>query len=49
VTSSTHERKSKTNIIVKGSKIYLKHNTLGDDVPVVIIMKVTRGECFSPR
>ena len=26
VTSSTHERKSKTNIAAKGGKIYLKHN-----------------------
>ena len=26
VTSSTHERKSKTNIAHKNGKIYLKHN-----------------------
>lgn len=26
VTSSTHERKSKTNIAAKNGKIYLKHN-----------------------
>jgi hypothetical protein len=26
VTSSTHERKSKTNIVHKNGKIYLKHN-----------------------
>lgn len=32
VTSSTHERKSKTNIAVKHEKLYLRHNTFGDDV-----------------
>lgn len=26
VTSSTHERKSKTNIAARNGKIYLKHN-----------------------
>ena len=38
--SSTHERKSKTNLIVKSGKLYIKHNTLSEDVPVVIILKV---------
>lgn len=32
VTSSTHERKSKTNIIVKNTRIFLRHNTFGDEV-----------------
>ena len=39
VTSSTHEKKSKTNIIVKKNKYYLKHNTMADDIPIVIIFK----------
>ena len=26
VTSSTHERKSKTNIVINKGKLYLKHN-----------------------
>eukprot|EP00053_Salpingoeca_punica_P018423 m.180595 g.180595 ORF g.180595 m.180595 type:complete len:1139 (+) comp17430_c0_seq1:156-3572(+) len=39
VTSSTHERKSRTGICVKGGRFYLKHNTLSDDVPLAIIMK----------
>ncbi len=26
VTSSTHERKSKTNIVMNKGKLYLKHN-----------------------
>jgi len=29
VTSSTHERKSKTNIAARNGKIYLKHNAFG--------------------
>ncbi|KAJ4436785.1 DNA-directed RNA polymerase III subunit RPC2 [Periplaneta americana] len=39
VTSSTHEKKSRTNLIVKNGKYYLKHNTLQDDIPVAIIFK----------
>ena len=40
ITSSTHERKSKAYIIVKnGGRVYLKHNTLGDDIPIVIVFK----------
>lgn len=39
VTSSTHERKSKTYIITKNEKIYLKHNSIGEDIPIVIILK----------
>ena len=39
VTSSTHERKSKTNCVVKHSKLYLKHNAFSDDVNVFVVMK----------
>ena len=39
VTSSTHERKSKTHIISKGGKFALRHNTMSDDVPVVVALK----------
>ncbi|CAK9196787.1 unnamed protein product [Sphagnum troendelagicum] len=39
VTSSTHERKSKTNIIVKHERIFLRHNTFSDDVPIVVVLK----------
>ena len=39
ITSSTHERKSKAYIFMKNGKIYLKNNTLGDDVPIAIILK----------
>jgi DNA-directed RNA polymerase III subunit RPC2 len=36
VTSSTHERKSKTNII--------RHNSFVDDVPIVAVLKVRKRE-----
>ncbi|KAF3989455.1 hypothetical protein FT662_02821 [Candidozyma haemuli var. vulneris] len=39
VTSSTHERKSKTYVISKNDKIYLKHNSIAEDVPIVIALK----------
>ncbi|KAK6204592.1 DNA-directed RNA polymerase III [Scheffersomyces amazonensis] len=39
VTSSTHERKSKTYVITKNDKIYLKHNSIGEDIPIVIVLK----------
>ena len=39
VTSSTHERKSKTNLVMKAGKILMRHNTFADDVPVVIVLK----------
>lgn len=39
ITSSTHERKSKAYILMKGGKVYLKNNTLGEDVPIAIVLK----------
>jgi len=39
VTSSTHEKKSRTNIAVKHGKYYLRHNTLQEDVLVIIILR----------
>ena len=40
ITSSTRERKSKAYMIVKnGGRVYLKHNTLGDDIPIVVVLK----------
>jgi DNA-directed RNA polymerase III subunit RPC2 len=41
VSSSTHERKSKTAIFVKHNKIYMKHNSVAEDIPVAIFMKVS--------
>ena len=39
VTSSTHERKSKTSIAVKHGKLYLRHNTFADEIPVLVVLK----------
>eukprot|EP00051_Salpingoeca_urceolata_P012068 m.150055 g.150055 ORF g.150055 m.150055 type:complete len:1163 (-) comp17366_c0_seq2:25-3513(-) len=39
VTSSTAERKSRTAVVVKQSKFYVRHNSLADDVPLVIVLK----------
>ncbi|KAK9453154.1 hypothetical protein V1511DRAFT_505784 [Dipodascopsis uninucleata] len=39
VTSSTHERKSKTYILTKHNKIYLKHNSISEDIPIVLALK----------
>ena len=39
VTSSTHEKKSRTVVISKSGKIYMKHNTFTEDIPIAIIFK----------
>uniref|UniRef100_A0A914LV23 DNA-directed RNA polymerase n=1 Tax=Meloidogyne incognita TaxID=6306 RepID=A0A914LV23_MELIC len=39
VLSTSQDRKSKTYIIGKKGRYYLKHNQLADDIPVVIIFK----------
>ena len=39
ITSSTHDRKSRCNIFFKNQRVYLKHNSLGDDIPIVVILK----------
>ena len=39
ITSSTHDRKSRCNIFFKNHKLYLKHNSLGDEIPIVIVLK----------
>ncbi len=39
VTSSTHERKSRTNLVVKANRYYLKHNSFTDDIAVVAVFK----------
>ncbi|KAI9190025.1 DNA-directed RNA polymerase III complex subunit Rpc2 [Blastocladiella emersonii ATCC 22665] len=39
VTSSTTEVKSKTNLILKHRKLYLKTNTLTEEIPIVVIMR----------
>uniref|UniRef100_S4RAQ1 DNA-directed RNA polymerase n=1 Tax=Petromyzon marinus TaxID=7757 RepID=S4RAQ1_PETMA len=44
VTSSTHEKKSRTNLVMKQGRFYMKHNTLAEDIPVAIILKVTQPQ-----
>lgn len=39
ITSATHERKSKAYILIKNGRVYLKNNTLGEDIPVAIVLK----------
>lgn len=41
VTSSTHERKSKTYVVAKpgDNRCYLKHNSLAEDIPIAIALK----------
>lgn len=39
VTSSTHERKSRTNLIFRAGRFFLKHNSFTEDMPVVAVFK----------
>lgn len=39
VTSSTHEKKSRTVVTAKHGKIYMKHNTFTEDLPIAVIFK----------
>lgn len=39
VTSSTKERKSRTIVLSKHSKYYLRHNQMAEDIPLVVIFK----------
>ena len=39
VTSSTHERKSKTTVFMKQGRMYLHHNTFTEDLPVCVVMR----------
>ena len=38
-TPHRHERKSKTHIISKNGRFALRHNTMSDDVPIVVVRK----------
>ncbi len=39
VTSSNYERKSKTTVIYKNGELLLKHNTFGEDLPIMVVLK----------
>ncbi|KAK1772415.1 DNA-directed RNA polymerase III subunit RPC2 [Phialemonium atrogriseum] len=43
VTSSTHERKSKTYVTLKKDRITLQHNVLVEGIPIVIVLKAFGG------
>ncbi|KAK7752346.1 DNA-directed RNA polymerase III complex subunit Rpc2 [Diatrype stigma] len=43
VTSSTHERKSKTYVLLKKDRINLQHNVLTEPVPIIIVLKALGG------
>ncbi len=45
VTSSSLTRKSRTTVLHKNDKFYLKHNTLSEDIPIVIAFKAMGIEC----
>ena len=44
ITSSTHDRKSRCNIFFRNNRVYLKHNSLGDDIPIVWSLRPWAGE-----
>ncbi|KAJ6028202.1 DNA-directed RNA polymerase III subunit RPC2 [Penicillium herquei] len=39
VTSSSNERKSKSYIVLKKDRLYVKHNVLSEDLPIVVMLK----------
>ncbi|KAL8944970.1 MAG: hypothetical protein Q9216_000131 [Gyalolechia sp. 2 TL-2023] len=39
VTSFTHERKSKSYVILKNDRIYMKHNVLTEEIPICVVFK----------
>lgn len=39
VASTTHEKKSRTIVLKKGDKYYLKHNSMSDDIPIIVLFK----------
>ncbi|KAF1961503.1 DNA-directed rna polymeras-like protein III subunit [Byssothecium circinans] len=39
VTSSTHERRTKTYVIHKKGLMFLRHNTLSEEIPIVFVLK----------
>jgi DNA-directed RNA polymerase III subunit RPC2 len=45
VTSSTYEKKSRTTVIQKNDKFYLKHNLFAEDIPAVVAFKAMGMQC----
>ena len=44
VTSSTHERKSKTTVVIKQGKFFVRHNAFVEDVNVAVVMRAMGAE-----
>ena len=44
VTSSTHDTKSRTSLIFKNQKVYMKHNSFSDEIINLLNKKWTRVE-----
>lgn len=44
VTSSTHERKSKTTVVIKQGKFFVRHNAFVEDVNIAIVMRAMGAE-----
>lgn len=45
VTSSTYEKKSRTTVIFKNERFYLKHNLFAEDIPAVVAFKAMGMQC----
>ena len=45
VTSSTYEKKSRTTVIQKNERFYLKHNLFAEDIPAVVAFKAMGMQC----
>ena len=45
ITSATHDRKSRCSIFFRGNKVFMKHSSLGEEVPIVILLKAMGLEC----
>ena len=44
VTSSTHDRKSKTNVVHRQGRLYLKHNAFSEDVNLAVVLRAMGAE-----
>lgn len=41
ITSATHEKKSKAYVVFKNDQYFLRHNSLIEDIPIVVAIKAT--------
>lgn len=39
VTSSSNERKSKSYVLLKKDRVYLRHNVISEDIPIVVLLR----------